>query len=88
MKKFLACEFFTFVKMIGVLFIVNVIVTILGAEAYSKIIFTGSLIAIVFFMLVFILKLVYVTVTQKISEYECTQDGAFKKALTWISNIV
>ncbi|MCK9372543.1 MAG: hypothetical protein M0P91_05050 [Sulfuricurvum sp.] len=88
MKKFLLCESFTFLKMLGLLVIVNVIVTILGAESYSKIFFTGSLIAIVFFIIVFILKLVYVTVTQKISEYQCTQDGAFKKALTWLSNIV
>ncbi len=88
MKKFLYCELFTFIKFIGLLIVVNIIVLIIGASLYSKTIFLGSILAIVMFVIVFIWKFIRILILPNISQYQCTQSNTFKKALTWISNIV
>ncbi len=88
MIKFLQCEFFTILKLIGLLIVVNVLVKIIGADSYVKILFQGSIIAIAMYVLVFIWKFVRVLTINDISEYQCKKGDAIKRALTWLSNIV
>jgi hypothetical protein len=88
MSKFLQCEFFTFLKLIGLLIVVNVIVKVIGIVSYSKVIFLGSMIAIAIFVLIFILKFIRVLTRRDVSEYQCNQGDSLKRALTWLSNIV
>lgn len=88
MGKFLLCEFFTFLKLVGLLIVVNLIVKIIGVVFYSKTIFIGSMFAIVVYTLLFIWKFIRVLISSNIAEYQCTKSDTLKKALTWISNIV
>ncbi|ADR33864.1 olfactory receptor Olr853 [Sulfuricurvum kujiense DSM 16994] len=87
MSQFLKCEFFTLLKLVGLLITVNIIVKIIGAESYSKVILLASVIAIVIYIFLFIWKFIRVLVTND-SEYQCKQGDTFKRALTWLSNIV
>lgn len=88
MNKFLQCEFFTFLKLIGLLIVVNVIVKVIGGLPYSKIIFLGSMIAIAIYILIFIWKFIRVLTISDIAEYQCKQGDTLKRALTWLSTIV
>jgi sorbitol-specific phosphotransferase system component IIC len=88
MIKFLQCEFFTYLKLIVLLIIINLIVKVIGADTYSKVIFLGSIIAVVSYTLLFILKFIRMIMSADRLKYQCTQGDTLKKALTWISNIV
>lgn len=88
MTKFLQCEFFTYLKLIILLIVINLIVKVIEVDTYSKVIFLGSVIAIVLYTLLFILKFIRMIMSSGKLEYQCTQGDTLKKALTWISNIV
>lgn len=85
MSKFLQCEFFTFLKLVGLLIVVNVIVKIVGVVLYSKTIFIASIFALVVYTLLFIWKFIRILISSDLSEYQC---NSLKKAFTWLSNIV
>lgn len=87
MSQFLKCEFFTLLKLLGLLIIVNVIVKVIGTESYLKAILLGSVIAIVIYVLLFIWKFIRVVITNDL-EYQCKHGDTFKRALTWLSNII
>lgn len=88
MSKFLQCELFTFLKLFVLLIGLNLFVKIIAIDSYSKMIFMGSLISIVLYILVFIWKLIRLLTLENTSEYQCQQGETLKKALTWLSNIV
>ncbi|HQS66321.1 MAG TPA: hypothetical protein PLM93_03935 [Sulfuricurvum sp.] len=88
MGKFLQCEFFTFLKLLGLLIVVNVIVKIVGVVLYSKTILIASIFAIVVYALLFIWKFIRVLISSDITEYQCTRSDTLKKAFVWLSNIV
>lgn len=87
MSQFLKCEFFTLLKLLGLLIIVNVIVKIIGTEPYLKAILLGSVLAIVIYVFLFIWKFIRVVIAND-SEYQCKHGDTFKRALTWLSNII
>lgn len=88
MGKFLQCELFTFLKLLGLIILVNIIVKIVGVVLYSKTILIASIFAIVVYALLFIWKLIRVLISSDSTEYQCTKSDTLKKALTWLSNIV
>lgn len=88
MGKFLQCEVFTFLKLVGLLIIVNLIAKIVGAVLYSRTILIVSILVIVVYILLFIWKFIRVFTSSNLVEYQCVKSDTLKKALTWISNIV
>lgn len=88
MGKFLQCEVFTFLKLLILLIIVYLIVKIVGNDTYTKAIFLGGLISISFYGLLFIWKLLRFIFNNDNTDYQCSQGETFKRAMTWISNIV
>ena len=87
MSQFLKCEFFTLLKLLGLLIAINILVKIIGAEFYLKAILLASVIAIVFYVFLFIWKFIRMLMTSNL-EYQCKQGDTFKRALTRLSNIV
>lgn len=69
MKTFLKCEFFTLLKLVGLLIVVNVIVKVIGTGSYLKIILLGSVIAIAIYVFLFIWKFVRMLMTND-AEYQ------------------
>lgn len=88
MSKFLQCEIFTFLKILILLIVVYLIVKIVSNDTYIKAIFLGGLISIVCYGLLFIWKLLRFIFNNDNTDYQCSQGETFRRAMTWISNIV
>jgi hypothetical protein len=87
-KNFLTCEFWTFVKLIGVLLILNILLNIIGIEPYATAFISASLVGIFLYILFFIWKFIKVLTMDDSSTYECKKSETMNKALTWLSNLV
>lgn len=88
MSKFLLCEMFTFLKILILLIVVFLIVKIVGNDTYIKAILLGGLILITAYGLLFIWKLLRFIFSNDTTDYQCSQGETFKRAMSWISNIV
>ena len=88
MVKFLQCEFITFVKLIGFLIVINLVLKFIGIEPYMKVFLSASLIGIILYLFVFIWKLIHVLMIDNVSKYQCENIETVNKALSWLSNIV
>lgn len=88
MGKFLQCEIYTFLKILILLILVYLIVKIIGNDTYTKAIFLGGLISIAIYGLLFIWKLFRFIFNNDNTNYQCSQGETFKRAMTWISNII
>ena len=88
MIEFVKCELFIFLNLLGLLLGSTLIVKVIGAESYLKMLFLGSIIAIVAFLLIFIFKFIRFLITDDSSKYICNEGNTMKKALNWLSNIV
>lgn len=88
MGAFLKCEFFTLVKLLGLVIVVNLIVKIIGDTVYLKILLVGSFIAIGAYILLFVWKFTQLLLMKNSSEYQCKQGDSLKRAFSWLSNIV
>ena len=88
MSKFLQCEIFTFLKILILLIVVYLIVKIVGNDIYTKSILIGGLFLIGVYGVLFIWKLVKLIFSNDNTDYQCSQGETFRRAMTWISNIV
>lgn len=77
MNRFLQCEFFGFLKLIGLLVIINFTIKILGKISYSQEVFVGSVVTFGMYTIWFIIKFVLVLVRNSALEYECKQGEWF-----------
>jgi hypothetical protein len=59
-----------------------------GNDTYTQAIFLGGLISIIVYGLLFIWKLLRFIFSNDKTNYQCSQGETFKRAMSWISNIV
>lgn len=88
MKRFLQCEFFGFLKLIGLLLVVNFTVRILENFSYIQEVFIGSVVIFGMYTIWFILKILLLVIKNSDSEYECKQSEWFVNLLQIFARFV
>lgn len=88
MIEFLKCEFWTFLKLFGLTLLIIIIVNIIGATAYLKVVYMASIVVFCLYFIAFVWKFFRVLMMADSSKYQCEKKDTLKRALIWLMNIV